>query len=258
MRICDIIYELEKIAPPHLAEGWDNSGFLLGDEEKSVSKIFVCLEVNSQTLAQAIAGGAELIVSHHPLIFKPLSRITESDPTGRLVRALIRNDIALYSMHTTFDKADGGMNDLLAQKIGLENVRKYTDEECACGENIGRVGLLDPPMSLEDFAAFVRAALGSKNLRTIGNPEEEISTVALCSGSGGDLILNAFRAGADVYLTGDIGHHDAQLASEIGLNIIDAGHFETENIICPFLEEFFADAFPDLEVFSATAESYFN
>ncbi len=263
MKIYDIITEMEKIAPLYLAEKWDNPGFLLGDETKSVSKVFICLEINSKTLRQAQNQRADLIITHHPLIFKPLSNIRESDPTGRLVRSLIKSDIAVYSMHTNFDKADGGMNDLLAEILGLDDVRHYTEEECtdAFGnpsENIGRVGVLEPAMSLEDFAAFVKATLGCKALRTVGNPEEEISTVALCSGSGGDLMLNALRAEADVYLTGDIGHHDAQLASEIGLNIIDAGHFETENIICPFLAEYFRDNFPSIEVSCAKTESYFN
>ncbi len=263
MRICDIVSEMEKIAPPYLAEKWDNPGFLLGDETKTVSKVFICLEINSETLKQAQEENANLIITHHPLIFKPLSRITESDPTGRLIRSLIKSDIAVYCMHTNFDKADGGMNDLLAQALGLEDVRHYTEEECldAFGsptENIGRIGTLEPTMSLEDFAAFVRATLGCRNLRTVGNPDEEISKVALCSGSGGDLMLNALRAGADVYLTGDIGHHDAQLASEIGLNIIDAGHFETENIICDFLMEYFNDNFPYIEVSCADTKSYFN
>ena len=258
MRICDIISEMEKIAPPYLAEKWDNSGFLLGDETRNISKVFVCLEINSTTLPQAQNSGAELIITHHPLIFKPLSSIRESNPTGRLIRTLIKNDIAVYSMHTNFDKADGGMNDLLAETLGLENVRHYTEEEYADGENIGRVGTLEPAMSLEDFAAFVKATLGCKTLRTVGIPDEDVSTVALCSGSGGDLMLNALRAEADVYLTGDIGHHDAQLASEIGLNIIDAGHFETENIFCQFMMEYFEDNFPDIKITCAETESYFN
>ena len=263
MRICDIICEMEKIAPPYLAEQWDNSGFLLGDETKTAERVFFCLEINSKTLKQAQEFGADLIITHHPLIFKPLSKITECEPTGRLIRALIKSDTAVYSMHTNFDKAEGGMNDLLAEALGLEDIRSYAAEECIDTfgnptENIGRVGILEPPMSLEDFADFVRATLGCKTLRTVGNPDDEVSTVALCSGSGGSLMTNALHAGADVYVTGDIGHHDAQIASETGLNIIDAGHFETENIICSFLEEYFADNFPDIKTQKAEAENYFN
>jgi dinuclear metal center YbgI/SA1388 family protein len=166
-------------------------------------------------------------------------------------------------MHTNFDKAEGGMNDLLADALGLEDVRAYTDDECISSngaplDNIGRVGYLEPPMSLEDFADFVRATLGSRNLRTVGNSVEEIRTVALCSGSGGDLMECALHSGADVYLTADIGHHDAQFASEIGLNIIDAGHFETENIFCDFMIEYFEDNFPEIETAKAFVDSYFN
>ncbi len=263
MRICDIISRLEEIAPPSLAEKWDNPGFLLGDDSKNACRVFFCLEINSSVLKQAQDFKADLIITHHPLIFKPLSKIIESDPTGRLVTALIKNDISVFSMHTNFDKADGGMNDLLAEALGLEEVRHYTEEECKDTfgnplENIGRVGKLEPPMSLEDFSDFVRATLGCKNLRTVGNCNEEISVVALCSGSGGDLLHCALHAGADVYLTADIGHHDAQTAAELGLNIIDAGHFETENIICDFLKKYFEDNFPEIETKTADAESYFN
>ena len=263
MRICDIIKEMERIAPPYLAEKWDNSGFLLGDAENQAGKVFFCLEINSETLKEAQNFGANLIITHHPLIFKPLSRITENDPTGRLVISLIKSGISVYSMHTNFDKAEGGMNDLLADALGLDDVRAYTEEECinssgAPLDNIGRVGYLEPPMSLEDFADFVRATLGTKALRTVGNPVEEIRTVAVCSGSGGDLMECALHAGADVYLTADIGHHDAQFASEIGLNIIDAGHFETENIFCDFMVEYFEDNFPEIQTANALTESYFN
>ncbi len=258
MKICDIISQMEKLAPPYLAEGWDNSGFLLGDESKFISRVFICLEINSEVLRQAQRFGAELIITHHPLMFKPLSSITESDPVGRLVRTLIKSDIAVYSMHTNFDKADGGMNDLLAEHLGLDDVRPYTEKECGQNENIGRVGTLDPPMSLEDFSAFVKATLGCATLRTVGNPDEELETVALCTGSGGGLMLNAYRAEADVYVTGDISHHDAQLAAELGLNIIDAGHFETENIFCPFMAEYFQENLPEIKVECADTKSYFN
>lgn len=263
MRISDIIFEMEKLAPPELAEPWDNPGFLLGDDSRSCGKVFFCLEINSETVKQAQDFGANLIITHHPLIFKPLSRIVESDPTGRLVRELIKSDIAVFSMHTNFDKAEGGMNDLLAEALGLEEVRPYTEEECVDlfghpTENIGRVGVLEPPMSFEDFSAFVKATLGCNSMRTVGNPDEEISTVALCSGGGGDLMTNALHAGADAYVTSDIKHHDAQTASEIGLNVIDAGHFETENIICDFLTDYFAANFPEIETKKADVGSYFN
>ena len=263
MKISDIIRKMEKIAPLSLAEKWDNPGFLLGDAERNIDKVFICLEINSETLKQAQEFGANLIISHHPLIFKPLSKITEADPTGRLVISLIKSNIAVYSMHTNFDKADGGMNDLLAKTLGLENVRPYTEDECKDSfgnplENIGRVGKLEPPMSLEDFTDFVKATLDCRSIKVVGCPNDEIHTVALCSGSGGDLMECALHAGADVYLTADVSHHEAQTASEIGLNVIDAGHFETENIICDFLEEYFEDNLPEIQVRKAKVTSYFN
>lgn len=263
MKVIDIENALESLAPKSLAEEWDNVGLMCGDEEQTVNRIFVCLELNAKTLSQATVFCADLIITHHPLIFKPLSSVTENTAAGHYIRTLIKENISLISMHTNFDKANGGMNDLLANVLGLEDVRHYFDDECFSPEgkplsNIGRVGTLEPSMTLEDFSDFVRATLGCVNLRTVGNLSEEISTVALCSGSGGDLLGCAYHAGADVYLTGDISHHEAQSAVEIGLNLIDAGHFETENIICDFLESFINENFPEIEVLKAETVSYFN
>lgn len=263
MKVTDIENALFALAPKNLAEEWDNVGLMCGDEEQPVNRIFVCLELNAKTLSQAIDFRPDLIITHHPLIFKSLSSVTENTASGHYVRTLIKNNISLISMHTNFDKANGGMNDLLANALGLDDVRPYFDDECLSPEgkpisNIGRVGTLEPSMTLEDFSAFVRATLGCGNLRTVGDLSEEISTVALCSGSGGDLLGCAYHAGADVYLTGDISHHEAQSAVEIGLNLIDAGHFETENIICDFLESFLNENFPEIEVLKAETTSYFN
>ena len=156
-------------------------------------------------------------------------------------------------MHTNFDKADGGMNDLLAAKLCLENVRKFTEDESVDQNgkpqsSIGRVGSLPSPMPLQDFIEHVKAVLSCRAIKYMGDLSETVQTVALCSGSGGHEIHTAYHAGADAYVTADLDHHDAQAAQEIGLNIIDAGHFETENIICEFLHEFLYNRFPDLNI----------
>ncbi len=262
IQVSDVVKELERLAPPELAEPWDNVGLMVGDMEQTVKNIFVCLDVTSENVEQAATFGADLIISHHPLIFSPVKRIVESDVSGGILRRLITKNISVYSMHTNFDKADGGMNDLLAEKLGLIQVRKYTIEECLSESGkptdaIGRIGVLPQPVSMSDYIEQIKAALNCFSIRSIGEPDEQVQSVALCSGAGGDFIYTAYHAGADVYVTSDVRHHEAQLAQELGMNLIDAGHFETENIICEFLRKFLFEKFEDLNVKTSSAFPYF-
>ncbi len=263
IRLSKIMEELYALAPPEIKEPWDNVGLLVGDENQKIEKVYICLDITSENVNRAIDFGADLIVSHHPLIFKPMYSVTEADVTGGIVRALIKNDISAICMHTNFDKADGGMNDLLAQKLGLESVRKYTPDECVDPmgnklDEIGRVGSLERPMSMRDFIEYVKKSLSCSAVKYIGNPNEMVQTVALCSGSGGSGIYSAYHSGADIYVTADLNHHHAQTAREIGLNMIDAGHFETENIICEFLSEFFTHRFPDIELMVSESKPFYS
>lgn len=262
-KVSDITNAIDRFAPQELAEKWDNPGLMVGDFEQEVTKVFICLDVTAENTARAAECGAELIVSHHPLIFTPMKRIVENDISGSIVRTLIKNDISVFSAHTNLDKADGGMNDALAEKLGLEDVRHFTDDECLDGnnaplDNIGRIGRLDTPMELDDFTAYVKNILGCRSIRSVGSGSETVSYAALCSGAGGDGIYAAYRAGADVYVTSDIRHHEAQLASELGISLIDAGHFETENIICEFMSDYLQKEFPLLKIITSEAEPYFS
>lgn len=263
LKVKDIIQAMERFAPPSLAESWDNVGLMVGDLDQRVTTVFVCLDVTSDNVTQAINCGADLILSHHPLIFSPLHRVVEQDVTGSILRNLIRNDISVYSAHTNLDHAPGGMNDILAQRLGLTQVRPFLPEDCVDGlgqpiSALGRVGVLESPMEMSDFSLFVQDTLGCTALRSVGSPEEIIKTVALCSGSGGDGIYAAYHAGADVYVTADVKHHEAQLAFELGMNLIDAGHFETENILCSFLTEYLENTFDQLNVIASDAKPYFH
>lgn len=263
IRLSNILEELERVAPPELKFPWDNAGLLVGDETQRINRVFVCLDITAENVKAAAEFGADLIVSHHPLIFEPLKAVTAGSVTGSIVRALIQNSISAFCMHTAFDMADGGMNDLLAHKIGLENIRKFTAAECigANGEvldGIGRVGSLAHPTTLEDFLGKVQAALGCKAIKYVGDLSDRVQTVALCSGSGGSEMYAAYHSGADVYVTADLKHDHGRVAAEIGLNMIDAGHFETENIICEFLAELFCRRFPELEVMISDAKPYFK
>lgn len=256
-KVKDIADAIERLAPTELAEKWDNVGLMTGDFEQNVSTVYICLDVTSENVRKAVASDADLIVSHHPLIFSPLKRIIEGDVSGSIIRELIQNNISVYSAHTNLDNADGGMNDVLAEKLGLENIRKFTAEEVTGDSGIGRIGKLDTSMELADFVDLVKNILDCRSIRYVGEPTENITSVALCTGAGGDGIETAYRAGADVYVTSDIRHHEAQLAYELGINLIDAGHFETENTICEFMTEYLKSEFPSLNIIASDSSPYF-
>lgn len=261
IKVKDIAKLIETLAPKDLAEPWDNVGMMVGDEEQIVTKVYVTLDVTSENVENAIKCGAQLIVSHHPLLFTSIKRVVEQDVSGSIIRTLIQNNISVYSAHTNFDIADGGMNDILCTILNIGNTRHFTDDECidpsgAKLDNIGRVGVLDNSIELADFVDYVKNALGCRAISYVGDSSDVISTVAVCSGSGGDYLYNAYNAGADVYVTSEVKHHEAQLALELGLNLIDAGHFETENIICDFMEEFLTQNFQDLTVYKSEVLPY--
>ncbi len=263
LKVKDVMEKIEALAPTHLAEPWDNVGLMVGDLEQRVNTVFVCLDVTSDNVKRAIDCGADMIVSHHPLLFTPVKRIVEQEVTGGILRELIWHNISVYSAHTNLDHADGGTNDVLAEKLELTGVRRFREEEChdALGkplDNIGRLGFLSIPMEMSDFVALTKNALGCRSIRFVGDPEDVVKTVALCSGAGGDGIYSAYHAGADVYVTSDIRHHEAQLAFELGINIIDAGHFETENTICTFMTEYLEKSFPGLSIIPSDAQPYFQ
>ncbi len=252
---------IERLAPRELAEPWDNVGLMVGDFDKRVGSVYIALDGTSRNIREAISRRADMIVTHHPLIFTSVNRVVEQDVTGSAIINLIKNGIALYSAHTNFDAAKGGMNDILCEKLDIIDTRSYYDSECVDGagkplENIGRVGRLDNPTELADYAYYVKNVLGCAAISYTGDPTEVVTTAAVCSGSGGDLLYCAYNAGADVYITSEIKHHEAQLALELGINLIDAGHFETENIICDFMADYLGEAFPELEIFKSTATPY--
>ncbi len=262
-KVRDIMNQIERLAPRELAEKWDNVGLMVGDSDQNVSTVFICLDVTAENVAAAIEYKANMIISHHPLIFTPLKRVVEDDITGSIIRTVITNGLSVYSAHTNLDHADGGMNDVLAEKLGLEGVRRFTAEECCDNfgnpiDNIGRIGVLESSVELGDFVHFIKETLDCRSIRYVGEPNETIRTVALCTGAGGDGIYSAYHAGADVYITADIRHHEAQLAYELGLNLIDAGHFETENTICEFMADYLTAAMPGLNVISSEAQPYFR
>lgn len=334
-RTADIVGIINKIAPVALAETWDNPGLQIGDPAAEVTRIMVALDPAPDVIESALSASCQLLVTHHPLIFKPLKSISTSNPLGSAIHKAIKGGLSVVAMHTNYDVASGGLNDLLADKIGLSSVMplkitttseviklvvyvpvdhleqvrselfpfaalqgKYRDcsftaggtgtftplegsepfvgrvgvlaevreerlelligrsllpkavkallavhpyEEPAFdvypllneGEKLGlgRIGSIPKPLSLVEYAGHLRKILSAPTLRYVGGPETKISKVALCSGSGASLLRDAVRAGADVLVTGDVKYHEARDAEDLGVAVIDAGHFPTEIIM---------------------------
>ncbi len=222
----DLIEEMEKLAPQNTAEEWDNPGLQLGTPTTKATKILVCLDVTDAVIRRAINEEATIIVSHHPFIFRAVKNIRTDRPLGKMIETLIKHDIAVFSAHTNLDKAEGGVNDVLAQKLGLKSWEKLPPD--LHGVSYGRIGYLPQAVTLDEFAAQIKAALPVAYLRIVRADDKPLKKVALCGGSSAEFIQTAAHYGADVYVGGDIRYHDAQHAVESGINVIDAGHFGTE------------------------------
>ncbi|SRR6266568_116993 len=334
-KTADIVGIINKIAPTALAEAWDNPGLQLGDPAARVTRIMVALDPTPDVIDSALKASCQLLVTHHPLIFKPLKSISTATALGASIQKAIRGGVSIVSLHTNYDIAGGGLNDLLAGKIGLsgcvplkitascelvklvvfvpveqlEQLRSalfpfavtqgnYRDCSFAAGgigtftplegaepftgtvgklatvheerlellilrthlpravkallaahpyeepafdiypllnegekQGLGRIGRLPEPVTLGEYAGRLREILSAPALRYVGDPAAMISKVALCSGSGASLLHEAVRAGADLLVTGDVKYHEARDAEDLGIALIDAGHFPTEIIM---------------------------
>lgn len=237
MKAKEIIQLMNKWAPPTLIEDWDNTGFQIGDDNKEVNKILVALDLSGEVCKKAIDEDFQMIITHHPLIFKPLSSITTSNYKENLIYNLIKKDIVVYNAHTNLDKTDGGVNHQLGKILGLYNDTPLGFSESLPQFGFGRVGDIEKTQ-LKNYINVIKDKLDIDYLKVYGNQEREVQRVAVCGGSGSEFIMDAYRKGACIYITGDIKYHDAQLGTELGLTIIDAGHYHTEKIILPFIKEY--------------------
>ena len=226
---------LEDLAPSGLAEPWDNVGLMIGSRSDPVSGVMVALDPTVEAVQAARKAGRNLLLTHHPLLFKPLSSVDPSTPTGAAVFRAVQGEVSVLAAHTNLDSALGGVNDVLADLLGLRETCALIPAAAEDGAGMGRLGNLDEPRSLGRMAAQVKEALGIGSLRMVGSPEKSISRVALCGGSGGDLVGAAFEAGADLYLTGEAAHHHAREAEFRDLALIEAGHYATEAPVVPVL-----------------------
>ncbi len=221
-KLCD------EIAPLELQEPWDNSGVQIDVGRPYIQKVLVCLEITRDVVSEAIEEDVDLIVTHHPLLFRGVKKIDRTTPVGEYLLELIFTGISVYSSHTSFDTALGGNNDDLAKRIGLTEIEELTGFG---GEAMGRTGYLEKPVTLKELVLLLDEALDHPGgIRAAGDPETVIEKVGLCTGAAGEFCQAAMEQGCQAYISGDVKHHEAQEARERGLCLIDAGHFGTEQI----------------------------
>ncbi len=242
MTVKDLYEIFEARIPSELRENWDNDGLMCcPDLLAEVRRVFVALDVTEEIIDYAIERGFDLIVSHHPLIFKPISSINEDTHIGRKLIKLISNGISVFSFHTRADKATGGVNDLFADRIGLSSAEPFGDGF------MGRIGEIDEEMTLEDFAFKVKQAIGADSV-AYSDGYNAVKRVAILGGGGKSFVRDAIDAGADTFVSGEIGYNMMQEAAEMGINLVAAGHYFTECAVTELFTDIITRADSDIYV----------
>ncbi len=234
---------LEEIAPPELAEDYDNVGLLIGDKNVGISKVLISLDTDLKTVEHAVKIGADMVLSHHPLLFRPLKQILCQDSIGKTAIELIRNNIQLYAMHTNFDSVKNGLCDYFLNTICRALPLASIEGEFPNG--IGRIAKLPQKISLFELLGQVKQNLQLKTIRFVGDENAEVETIAVCNGGGADLIYDAFQKCADVYITGDLKYHHARYAYECERMLIEVPHYEAEILFCRYLANHLREKFGD-------------
>jgi dinuclear metal center YbgI/SA1388 family protein len=255
--IADIVKIMNQFAPPWLAEEWDNVGLQIGDLRWPARSIWTALDPTLEVVKAACKEDVDLLVTHHPLFFRPIKSIDFHSPYGSIIKTAVQHQLAIFSAHTNLDMVRDGVNDVLARRLGLKRIEilqphkweqqfKAGDEETRhvspaigkeIGHGIGRIGALDKIRSLKSLALIVKERLNLDFVKIAGNQKLKVSQVAICSGSGSSLMKSFLASTAQAYISGDIHYHDARDAESANRAIIDIGHFASEHLMVEALAQ---------------------
>jgi len=232
MKAGEIVKVLEDFAPCSIQESWDNSGFIIGNEGAEVKSVLLALDCTPAVIEEAIESGTDMIITHHPLIFSPLKKITGSCIVEKMVERSIKNNLVIYSIHTNIDKVISGVSGLMAENLGLCNVRLLSKDE---NDNfgLGVIGEFKGRLDFPEVVSLVKEKFSVKNIRCSKPLDKKIKKVALCGGSGSSLISAAKDSGAQIFITGDLKYHN--FLCEDGFMVMDIGHFESETGVLELL-----------------------
>lgn len=233
MTLSAVINRLDKVFPKELIEEGDHCGLLVGDLEQEITHIRVALEATIEVIESAIEDGVNLLIVHHPMIYKKLSSVTSESLEGRKAIDLIKHSIALYVAHSNLDRAEEGLNRFFGAHVGLENISKYEDD----AQGYVLIGELEEAITLKEYAMLIGHKLLELTIKYVGDDHKIIKRVAFCTGSGMSLVTEALLSSVDVYLTGDIKYHDSMWVHELGYAVIDITHFASENISVKLFEK---------------------
>ncbi|MCI9362409.1 MAG: Nif3-like dinuclear metal center hexameric protein [Hungatella sp.] len=259
MRVTKWMECLEKLAPVSIACQWDNPGLLAGRGEKEVKKVLIALDATDEVVDMAVENQVDLLLTHHPLIFKAVKKVTDQDFIGRRLVKLIQADISYYAMHTNFDAAPGCMADLAAGRLGILEAEplEVMGEMDGISYGIGKVGNLSKELTLKELADKVKERFGLSAVMVYGVLQSDgpVRRIAVCPGSGKGMTEAALKAGARVLITGDMGHHDGIDGAAQGLVIMDAGHYGLEHMFVDFMEAYCAEQIDSsVEIWKAPVE----
>lgn len=244
MKFKEFVKKIEEFCPLNKQEEWDNCGVQIFTGNEDIEKVLIAMEVTSEVIEEAVVNEVDMIITHHPLIFGSINQVDVDDVTGNFIQRLIAADINVYSCHTNFDRIFGGNNDFLGNVLGIDSVAQKGDE-------ILRHGWYMRPESLAqliDLYAF-KLNIDKRHFKFVGNLDKPISKVAICTGAGAEYIKEAVNDGCDLMITGDVKYHDARMAKELGINVLDIGHYASEKI--------FVDAFMSFIIASDIDEDMF-
>jgi len=241
VRIKDIISVMEKIAPPNFAVEGDRIGLQVGDKDIQVDSILLCLDITEDVIEEAKKRKANLIIAHHPLIYKPLEELIFSRYPVGIIKKAISYNISVYVAHTNLDAAAGGVNDALLKTLGKDLPIKKTESLLPRKDNpeagLGKVAVLGEEKNLREIALIVKNNLSATNIKISGKKNAKIRKIALCGGKCSELLYPAWEKGAQLFITGELGYHYLLEARSLGISVIEAGHYETEVVVLPFLRE---------------------
>jgi dinuclear metal center YbgI/SA1388 family protein len=249
--VAQIINIMDQLVPPSFAEEWDNVGLQIGNPQLPVRQIWIALDPGPEVIEAACKNKVDLLITHHPLIFKPLKSIDFATPGGSIIQMAAQHQLAIFSAHTNFDIVSDGVNDILAQRLGLKHLQilqpvkvdaSARNEAGPAGSGeavygIGRIGELEKTRSLKSLVLMVKKRLKLDFVKVAGDPKMNVSRVAICSGSGSSLISAFLSSKAEVYISGDIHYHNARDAECIQRAIIDIGHFASEHLMVEALAD---------------------
>jgi len=236
----DLFQYINSYAPVETQMDFDNAGFLFGSKERAVHSVLLALDATNAVIEEAAQKKVQVLITHHPVIFHPVKSILTNDVTGRKLLFLAKNDISVISMHTNLDAAEGGVNDVLIRKLGAVTVSRSEEEPMM------RIGELNEPTSLSDYLHYVKTSLHCNGIRYVDSGKP-VRRIACLGGAGGEMLSAALHAGCDTFVTGDVDYHTFLDAAELGVNLIDADHFCTENPVMVDLQSRLEQAFPEVQ-----------